>query len=300
MNEDRPMEAWEQRLRETAGAFQYPPTPDIAATVRTRLRRAPRPEGTRLSPAHPRQGWQLAWAAAVMGIFLVSLLLVPDVRAGIRSALRLGAITLVFPTPVPVTSEPLPSPAPVAPLETPMVLPAERPVETLTASPARTPRPSPTPWTSILNLAGETSLAAAQQAVLFPIKLPTYPAELGPPDRVFVQDLGGPAVILVWLVPGHEDQVQLSLHQLSTTVFGEKELPERTIVRETTVDGRPALWVRGLHMLRFKDPGGNINLDIGRLVDGNVLIWEDEAGITYRIETELPLEETQRIAESLR
>jgi hypothetical protein len=36
-----------------------------------------------------------------------------------------------------------------------------------------------------------------------------------------------------------------------------------------------------------------------RLVEGHVLIWAD-GSLTYRLETELPLDEALRIAESLR
>ena len=35
-----------------------------------------------------------------------------------------------------------------------------------------------------------------------------------------------------------------------------------------------------------------------RLVEGNVLLWEQD-GVTYRLETELPLDEAIKVAESL-
>jgi hypothetical protein len=39
-------------------------------------------------------------------------------------------------------------------------------------------------------------------------------------------------------------------------------------------------------------------MDIRRLIDGHVLIWEED-GITYRLETGVTLEEAVKIAESL-
>jgi hypothetical protein len=42
----------------------------------------------------------------------------------------------------------------------------------------------------------------------------------------------------------------------------------------------------------------NGDLQYRRMIDGQVLIWEGD-GITYRLETDLSLEEAIRIAESL-
>ena len=54
---------------------------------------------------------------------------------------------------------------------------------------------------SILDLKGKTSLPAARARVDFPIRLPTYPPDLGSPDGVFLQDINGAVVVLVWLTP---------------------------------------------------------------------------------------------------
>jgi hypothetical protein len=214
------------------------------------------------------------WALATLLIVVSGLLAVPEVRAALRSFLHIGAIEIVLPTPTPAME-----PSPTADT-TPTAI--ARPTLTLT------------PLTSVLDLAGETTLEEAGTDVKFPIQLPSYPPDLGPPDRVFVQDLGGPAVILVWLDPQEPDRVALSLHQLSADAFGQKFAEERTVIEHTTVNTQPAVWLRGPHVLQFK--GG---LDGRRLVNGNVLIWQD-GDLTYRLETELPLEEAVRIAESLR
>jgi len=42
--------------------------------------------------------------------------------------------------------------------------------------------------------------------------------------------------------------------------------------------------------------GGSV--DVTRLVTGHVLVWA-EGGVTYRLESDLDLEEAMRIAESL-
>jgi hypothetical protein len=260
-------EAWERYVREQARALPYPPTPDIAGVVRRRLaeERVPRE-----FPRWPHR--RLVWATALLMIILTGLLSVPQVQASIRALLRIGAIELVRDIPTPVAD-------------------ATAPATTATL-PARTPP------AAILDLAGETSLVEAQGQVPFPIRLPTYPPDLGSPDRVYVQDLGGPAAILVWLDPHQPDQVQLSLHQLSDKAFGQKGINERVIIQQTAVNGQPAVWLHGLHVLQFYDGNGNPRYDTRRLVDGNVLIWT-EGEITYRLETELPLEEAVRIAESL-
>jgi hypothetical protein len=135
-------------------------------------------------------------------------------------------------------------------------------------------------------------MAEAQARAGFAIKLPTYPPDLGPPDRVFLQDMAGPVVITVWLAPDQPDRVRLSLHQLGPGTFAEKVQPR--VVQETTVRGQPALWTEGPHLLQVPDGG----YEPRRLVTGNTLIWA-EGEITYRLETDLPLDEALRIAESL-
>jgi hypothetical protein len=138
-------------------------------------------------------------------------------------------------------------------------------------------------------------LADAREETGFPVRLPAYPPDLGPPDRVFLQNPGGPMLVLVWLEPGQPDQVRLSLHQFGPGTFAQKFEPE--LVEETTVNGQRALWTEGPYLLQILR-NGRVDLDLTRLVSGHVLIWV-EGDITYRLETDLPLEEAVRIAESL-
>jgi len=139
-------------------------------------------------------------------------------------------------------------------------------------------------------MAGETTLSGAQQRANYPILLP---ADLGKPDRVYVQNASGPMTILVWMDTQHPDQVKMSLHFIPEGSWAVDKFAPRTI-DETSVNGRPAVWAVGPYPILFR----NGDLEISRLVNGHVLIWED-GGVTYRLESDLSMEEAVRIAESL-
>jgi hypothetical protein len=204
---------------------------------------------------------------------LAGLLSVPQVRASIIEFLQIGAIRIFL---LPPTATPVP------------------PTPTGTPPPTAAPRPTPTPIPSLLNLAGETTLEDAQARAGFVVRLPTYPDDLGPPDRVYLQDLGGDFVVLVWLDPDQPEEVRLSLHMIEDGSFAGTKL-EPKVIQETTVGGRHALWTEGPYILRLQ----NGDLDFRRLIEGRVLIWV-EGDVTYRLETDLPLDEAVKIAESLK
>lgn len=205
------------------------------------------------------QRW-LAVAAAVL-LLLSLLLAAPQVRAGVAHFFHLGAVT---------------------------ILPSESPSSR---------GPTPTLVASVLDLDGETSLRDARSKVNFPVRLPSYPADLGQPQYVFAQDLLGNAVVLVWTEPGHPDRVRLSLHELSSDVSIQKFAP--VTVQVTSVHGQRALWTDGPYVVQVKSANGPV-WETRRLVaTGHVLIWT-EGGVTYRLETSLSLPEAIRIAESLR
>jgi hypothetical protein len=142
-------------------------------------------------------------------------------------------------------------------------------------------------------MAGEMTLEAAQEKVSYPILLPAYPLDLGLPDRVFVQEADGAMTILVWLAPQQPDQVQLSLHLLPPNSWAIKKI-DPTVITETNVNGQYAIWATGPYAMRLE----NGDIQFIRMINGNVLIWDD-GNVTYRLETDLPLEEAIRIAESL-
>jgi hypothetical protein len=207
-----------------------------------------------------------AWRRVLVALALIVLLLgmtlaVPPARAALSRVLRLGGVT-IFPNAPTVTST----------------------------------EPTPTPLTSVLDLAGETTLSDARQQAQFTIRLPAYPADLGAPQRVFLQNLGGQAVVLVWLEPGHPSQVRMSLHELTSNIWVLKMAPR--VIQETSVHGQRALWTDGPYIVEVVSPNQTDYAE-RRLVSGHVLIWT-EGGITYRLETSASLQDAVRIAESLR
>lgn len=250
------LEDLETKLREQAAAFNYPPTPDVADGVRQQLELENRRPRMRLT--------QPLGAMVIIFVVLSALLAVPQVRAELLEFLQIGIVRIF----------------PVAPTATPLPLTA-------------TPRPTTTLVSSLVDLAGETTLEEAQSQTGFVISLPTYPPDLGPPDKVFLQDQGGPMLVLIWLEPDNSGGVRLSLHEFGEGTFAEKYAPK--VIQATTVDGQPAVWAEGPYLLQIRN-GDHVTR---RLVDGHVLIWEMQH-ITYRLESNLTLAEAIQIAESLR
>jgi hypothetical protein len=264
----------ERKLYEDARSFEYPPTPNIADSIAwTSVDQARRQPIRGLSA-------RLAWAVVIFLVVMSGLLAVPPVRAQILEFIQIGAIriflrepsataTPLATTPAPSSGAGLPAPPPTA-------------AHQVTA----------TPLASFLSLAGRTTLAEAKTRAGFAIRLPNYPEDLGTPDLVFLQDMDGPAVLLIWLRTGNEQEIELSLLEMGPGTFAGKSVPE--IIQETTVNGHTALWTEGPHLLEFRSGYHMANL----VVKGNVLIWEQE-GITYRLEGDLSLVEAVEIAESL-
>ena len=254
---------FETQLRSLASGMDYPPTPDIAGSVRARLRASTPPR---------LMNRTLARSLVVTLVLIASLMLIPPVRAAVIEFIQIGIVRIFRSDPAP------------APEETPGT---RVPV---TATPGPT-LPALIPL--LEEIAGETTLGDAQRMVEYPILLPAYPAELGEPDRVFVQDAEGFMTILVWIDPQQTDRVRMSLHIIPEGSWAiEKVSP--TILRETEVNGQRAVWAVGPYPIRLF----NGDLQFRRMIDGQVLIWEGD-GITYRLETDLPLEEALRVAESL-
>lgn len=282
MSADRDTDELAALLKAEAATFDYPQTPDLAAAVSKRLLASSRPGTGRR---------RIARGALVALLLLAALLVVPEVRGAAIRLLQIGAVRVRL---VPAPSAP-PTAVPQATRSaSPPPLPGQSPPPA-----AGQPRP-PTPSPGLaLALRGPTTLAEAAGRVAFPIHLPAYPEALGGPDLVYLQDLDGDALILIWLDPAAPERPLLSLHILTSAVFVQKTVlgDETERLAETRVRGSPALWVRGPHLLQVGRQGRG-ELEQVRIVDGNTLIWTD-AELTYRLETRLPLEEALRIAESL-
>jgi hypothetical protein len=264
-------EALEAQLRTSAGAKQQRREHAIRglAGLLSRLRTMIRTRAVSRRAAAPWARWQ-TWAAAA-ALILAMLLAVPPVRATVLEFLRIGAVRIFL---------------------------ASTPTSFPTAPTVGTPGPiASRPLASALDLAGETTLAQARQQTAFAIRLPSYPQDLGQPDRVFVQDLGGTAVVLVWMDPNNRGQVRLSLHELGPGIDVQKNQPPA--IERITVRGQPAVWTAGPYMLEiYSGKPGEHEEAARRLVTGHVLVWA-EGEITYRLETDLLLDEAVRVAESL-
>lgn len=155
-----------------------------------------------------------------------------------------------------------------------------------------------------LALGRPVSLDEAER--LSPGPLPR-PGGLGTPSAVFA---GRPAggVTLVW---APDDALPAVLDHgvgLLVTAFpGRVQQPEPVIGKRTSdggavepvrVDGEPAYWVAGEpHEMTYLDEEGTLQEDTARL-SGNTLMWTRD-GVTYRLESALPLPDALRLAESL-
>jgi hypothetical protein len=250
----------EENLRTAGRELSYPPTPPITSRVMARLNQPARPR--------PLRG---RWAGAVLAILILALtlMLVPPARAAILEFIQIGVVRIfrVSPAPIAVGTPAFGGPS--------------------TATPAATFLPS------VLQLAGETTLSEAQSKVDFPILLPSQPSDLGRPDHVYLQNVGSPMLILVWMDHSHPDKVRLSMDEIAPGSWAlEKSKPR--LIEETTVNGQPAVWAEGPYMLQIT----NSNYELKRLIKGRVLIWT-QGEITYRLETDLSMDEAVKIAESL-
>ena len=267
-------ELFEKHLRSLSQGLEYPRTPDVAGSVMTRLGRE---RGDRGKGDYHLISRRFAWSLTIILILCSSLMLIPPARAAIIEFIHIG-VDRIFPQATKPTIQ---------------VITTATSVSTI-ISPPPTPSPAAEALLPILRqIAGETTLADAQKKAGFPILLPTYPYELGLPDNVYIQDLDGNMIILVWLDPQHPSKILMSLHFIPNGSWTIDKL-EPKVIQETKVNGQRAIWVEGPYPLMLR----NGNLEFTRLVDGHVLIWVN-GKVTYRLETDLSLEETVKIAESL-
>lgn len=259
-------ELFEQQLISIVKGMEYPRTPEIAGTVMKRLRPS----------APPRLGSRrLAWSLSAILILFASLMLIPPARAAILEFIQIGIVRIFRAEPT-------------------SVAPPQQEIPSMMSPIIATPAMTSQPLIPILErLAGERSLEGAQQLVDYPILLPSYPPDLGTPDRVFVQDADGKMTILIWIDPEDPTQVLMSLHLVPPGSWAIEKM-EPAQIQDTTVNGQRAVWAVGPYPIRFF----NGDLDFVRLIDGHVLIWTN-GDMTYRLETELALEEAVQVAESL-
>jgi len=152
-------------------------------------------------------------------------------------------------------------------------------------------------------LLGEAiSIETAQGQVAFPVQVPAALAGI-PPESYLNDAFGAPVVSLLY--PASADLpkigstgVGLLLMEIDaggdTPIWLVKRATGETPLQPVTVNGREGYWIAGGTLLaETGDPFWTYQRR-----SGNVLVWEEE-GITYRMESDLPLAEAIAIAESL-
>jgi hypothetical protein len=136
---------------------------------------------------------------------------------------------------------------------------------------------------------------------------PLAPAELGSPDRVWVDP--GPVsfeedasrIVMAW-APGPDlPRIEGSTWGAVLMQFeGRADVAYKFVyedtgrIEEIAVDGSVAYWSTGRHRLDLLIDEGVVTVR----VDGNVLLWND-AGLAHRLETALPQRDAVGIAESI-
>jgi hypothetical protein len=148
---------------------------------------------------------------------------------------------------------------------------------------------SPTPPVlSPDSFARPSSIDEVRRLFDFPIVLP-YPDE---PGSVYIQgeEFDAPIAIFVF------DDYDIYETRLAYLQKGLGDGP----VTEVSVKGDKAYWVAsGGHIVQSLDAQGRVVIETRRTVERGTLLWE-AGGITYRIESSLPLDDTIAVAETLR
>ncbi|HET9494403.1 MAG TPA: hypothetical protein VFR15_09250 [Chloroflexia bacterium] len=263
-SESQTEDAMDRYLTNKASALRYPPTPDIASSVRQRLV-SHSAYGTRDIQHRPRAAW--AAMALTVIVLLGALLAVPAVR-GFVGDVYSGIVQAVTgeqePAPVPAVTPPVDQSPPYVSL-------------------------------SSLRLYGETDLGTAQTKVTFPIKIPTYPADLGYPNRVYYQKHNGDVVVLVWTDPKNADRARLALHLMKYGNVAEIKHEDDYVL----VNGIKMYWVTAPQSVEVLGSGDRYMTADRHIIEGDALMWVGTDGTTYRLETGLSRDETVLIARSI-
>jgi hypothetical protein len=263
-------------LVDLGGRLAFPePGERFASSVMARVGALDRPAPlggrvTRLRPrglgARRRPVWSLVAAAAVVVVLAAAAVLVasPAARHAVADLLGLGGVRV-----------------------------------------EQTAGPLPSPQFDGFHLGRQVTLGEARARSSFPVLVPAGYT----PDEVYVDEgyhpgevslvfragpglpaahpTGAGMLITEFRAEPDEEHLRKMTHVGTTTVTG------------VTVNGRPGLWISGApHAVYYVDSEGRSLTDTVRLA-GDVLLWEAN-GITYRIESALPLERVLEIAESMR
>jgi hypothetical protein len=251
----------EQALRDLGPRYPYPPTPNLAVAVRSRLVARP------VAPVRPLVLWRgparLALAAAVV-------LVLAGAAALINPTTR-DAIAHFFHVPGVIVSRvsPLPSVSPVTPLNLgrrTTLADAQSAVSFTIAVPSELGTPDAV-YVDTGVPGGEVALAYTPR--------PGFPLVKQTGLGVLITEFRGD------LIPG----------------FLTKEVGPSTTMEETSVNGNPGWWLAGEPHLVFVQVTGT-DYQMQLRMAANTLIWE-HAGVTYRIESGLSKADAFRVAAGL-
>lgn len=267
-------EAFEAALRDLGSAIAYPTPGIVGNDIATHVRE-------RVAVDRVRRSGILGWIGArpVRRGFVVA------IAALLILAAVVGAVALGVPGIRIQFGGPTQSPA-------------------VTASPAR---PSPTPSElaivgQSLGLGTKVSLDEAERIAGLDLILPADPA-IGPPDAAYVF---ANRVALVWaerpgLPADPSSGVALLINEFRGRVdegYYTKVLDSDATVTPVTVGDGSGYWISGSpHFFFYRDPTGKFIDETAREV-GDTLIWND-GEVTYRLESQLGMDDAIRIAESL-
>jgi hypothetical protein len=271
----------EGALADLAAAIEFPPTPDLAGAVATRLAEAPAPGAT---PARARRrdrlaglgrlaGWRRLAVVGLAAVLLAAAVLVasPGTREAVarRLGLRGVGVELGGPPPPSVTT---------------------RPGERLD-----------------LGLGQRVTLEEARRRVGFPVLVPGA-AGFRQPAAVYVNEavpVGGRVDLVYRARPGLPASPFTDVGLLVTEFRGQptpdfiKKVARAGLVEEVTVDGQPGYWFSGEpHFFTYLDATGQVRDEQTRLA-GNTLIWQ-RGDLTLRIEGEITRQEALALARSMR
>jgi hypothetical protein len=269
----------EGALADLAAALEFPPTPDLAGAVATRLAEAPAAGSTRARgrgrPAGLGRltGWRRLAVAGLVAALLAAAVLVasPGTREAVarRLGLRGVGVELGGPPPPTVTT---------------------RPGERLD-----------------LGLGQRVTLGEARRRVGFPVLVPGA-AGFRQPAAVYVNQavpVGGRVDLAYRARPGLPASPFTDVGLLVTEFRGRPtpDFIKKTAilgqVEEVTVGGQPGYWFSGQpHFFTYQDARGTVLEEQTRLA-GNTLIWQ-RGDLTLRIEGQISKQEALAIAESMR
>jgi hypothetical protein len=255
----------EARLSRLAREAAYPPTPDLASTVRRRI------EDERLVPGG---GSLLGRLRLLRPASLALLALLVLAGTAVAAGLLIGGLRIIF-------VEELPSVPP-----------------TVSARPGEAPG-------ARLGLGSTSTIAEAEQALGFEVLVPASPRLGEPDAVYLHPTAADGMVSLVYGeregIAARADGVAVLVTEFRADVdetLAKKVAQSGSTVEWVDVGSSRGYWISGgPHVFLYRVPGGDIGEEQMRLV-GNALIWQRE-GLLLRLESDLSLRDAIELAESI-